>query len=555
MLDTTFVKERQRQWVPDPGFFSQWKILFEAKLHEDRRKELGLKPDGDHIYYVTAKLCNESNNTEPGSTFISESEIKKKEKNRIFTNNINEFVKRKNENTYKKNNEIIEKTEENNQKIKDKTTTNQMNSNEINQTLHSNDNEEVIINQAIQNKINKLSNEELQFMKTLGRDWEEAQTKPSNLANLNIFDMKTDINITEASKIDKNNALIDHKKIVFSDIDHKTPEVPQEWTVTHEFSNISEVLPKNISVNEKTPANYKDSYENNSIIQKVDGTEIMKASSGNNFIENKNVLDLKTSMQILEQLSNKTLTHMSSLPTPFSFSQFRFQDRKPSIFLQLPSISNINQNNINVISNTNIMTDIEVQNCSNNCPNKTAPNETQQHLTYYDVKHPTTQKLIDKNKGTVTTITDLGTVTKTIVMKPEEIDSYLDVEHGLDRQFNESDKMMHYNKDPDMETYNKPYDLATMITEAEQGDLGSSSETNGDNGTKINYKYKTSIDVNSPKQFLIKRVQTNNQEGINVNNKSYEFGKTINNYTFDNVYNDASFSNKKINREKSSKVI
>lgn len=87
------------------------------KLKEDRRKELGLKPDGDHVYYVTAKLCNESKNTDEGLTFISESEVKKKEKNRIFTNEFNAIVKIKPHNSspqstlYSDNDVIIDRNQ------------------------------------------------------------------------------------------------------------------------------------------------------------------------------------------------------------------------------------------------------------------------------------------------------------------------------------------------------------------------------------------------------------------------------------------------------------
>lgn len=53
-----------------------------------------------------------------------------------------------------------------------------------------------------------------------------------------------------------------------------------------------------------------------------------------------------------------------------------------------------------------------------------------------------------------------------------------------------------------------------------------------------NYTYNTSIDINSPKQFLIKRVQTNKKEGIDVNEAKYDYGKTLNNYDYKDVYKD-----------------
>ena len=149
-------------------------------------------------------------------------------------------------------------------------------------------------------------------------------------------------------------------------------------------------------------------------------------------------------------------------------------------------------------------------------------------------------------------------------MNPDEIDNYLEVEHDLDQQFNESgknpfpiplnflykiDKHLHYNKEKDINSYNKPYDISNFLTESENsGNIGKSTEiTNEDNKTVNFYEYRTKIDVNSPKQFLIKRVQTNNKEGIHVNDKSYSYGKTLNNYTFPDVYNGDSFvKNEKI---------
>mgnify|MGYP007055489869 CR=1 FL=1 len=55
MLDITRVKERQREWLPDPTFFSKWKLLYDAKLDELRKKEMGIIKDGDHVYYVARK--------------------------------------------------------------------------------------------------------------------------------------------------------------------------------------------------------------------------------------------------------------------------------------------------------------------------------------------------------------------------------------------------------------------------------------------------------------------------------------------------------------------
>ena len=59
-------------------------------------------------------------------------------------------------------------------------------------------------------------------------------------------------------------------------------------------------------------------------------------------------------------------------------------------------------------------------------------------LKLYTVYRKKCRKIVDKNKGIITTVTDLGTVTKTIVLKPEEIANYQDVEHALDNEFAES---------------------------------------------------------------------------------------------------------------------
>ena len=137
--------------------------------------------------------------------------------------------------------------------------------------------------------------------------------------------------------------------------------------------------------------------------------------------------------------SNESIKNNSKLSY---LNSFRFQDRR-KIFIQTnenskkQNINTMNSNNLNIISNTNIIANL----CPipQNCPNKTDDgNSSKKHLTYYDVKHPTTRKIVDKNKGIITTVTDLGTVTKTIVLKPEEIANYQDVEHALDNEFAES---------------------------------------------------------------------------------------------------------------------
>lgn len=116
-----------------------------------------------------------------------------------------------------------------------------------------------------------------------------------------------------------------------------------------------------------------------------------------------------------------------------------------------PWFNSYSANNINIISNTNIINsnDCEKDNCPDPEPynphNSSDNNDTndgnstqKKHLAYYDVRHPSTKKIIDKNKGTITTITDLGSVVKTVVMNPEDVESYQDVEHALDDQFEES---------------------------------------------------------------------------------------------------------------------
>ncbi len=59
------------------------------------------------------------------------------------------------------------------------------------------------------------------------------------------------------------------------------------------------------------------------------------------------------------------------------------------------------------------------------------------------MRHPTTKKIIDRNKGTISTVTDMGAVYKTTVLTPENLSTYHDVEHRLDEEFKESDKVLH----------------------------------------------------------------------------------------------------------------
>ena len=55
MLDITRVKERQREWQPDLRFFNKWKLLYDAQLDKERKREMGIISDGDHVYYVARK--------------------------------------------------------------------------------------------------------------------------------------------------------------------------------------------------------------------------------------------------------------------------------------------------------------------------------------------------------------------------------------------------------------------------------------------------------------------------------------------------------------------
>ena len=50
------------------------------------------------------------------------------------------------------------------------------------------------------------------------------------------------------------------------------------------------------------------------------------------------------------------------------------------------------------------------------------------------------------------------------------------------------------------------------------------------------YLYRTKVGINSPKQFVIKRVHTNSKTGVEVNKRYYGYGKTMNTYDFDAAY-------------------
>jgi len=51
---------------------------------------------------------------------------------------------------------------------------------------------------------------------------------------------------------------------------------------------------------------------------------------------------------------------------------------------------------------------------------------------------------------------------------------------------------------------------------------------------------KTDIDIASPKEYVIKSIQTNNPNGVNVNSDHFDYGKTINNYDFGDIYKSKS---------------
>jgi len=579
-------------------------------MREDKRKELGLKPDGDHVYYVTAKLCNETNKNETEKekdlTFMAEDEDFQRKKSRKmldFTNSdvmsppkktINEeyqeiptFTPKKNNNKEKtvKNKGKTAKNKEKTMKNESKTVKNDLKTAENETKLAENNNFSEILTQRIENNLD-FKNNNLDFKNNLEKiqdseqNYIQTQNFPINeIKNDNILTFSLNSNISRSQnngeneekdvfseETDKNETKfqgLERKRIIFEDIDNKILEIPHSFSVTHEFSskNSSEKLDfptknhsKSLEKQENPSKNLNFTIEIINNQSNPNKDQIIKGKSMNS-IENHNILDLESSLNILNSLANKTLSSMSSLSTgkpqksnnsspkksnPFDiFKAFRFQDLKKTSFLQFPNINNANTNNMNVISNTNIISDISMINCSENspCPGpNNNSNETKTHLAYYDVKHPSTHRIIDRNKGTVTTITDLGSVTKTIVMNPDDIDDYLEVEHKLDKEFNQSDSKLHYNSEAQSDEYNKPYDIGDILDNAEN--IGSTEENNDNstNKTDVKYKYKTKIEVNSPKQFLIKRVQTNNKEGIKVNNRSYDYGKTMNNYSFDDVY-------------------
>ena len=308
-------------------------------------------------------------------------------------------------------------------------------------------------NITILNKnIQTIENAENLFINTIGKDWQIAKNSTTKLVengektsktlgeaenlnrnenimeNYNIFDLKNFINNTNqhdsSTNPSSNDQQYDRKRVIFDDIENAS-DIPQSFSVTHEFSNFVQ-NGKNTSNFQKKENSY-EKQKNNQI-----NLDLKTNKKAENLIENKNLLDIKSSMEIMNKLSNKTMEMMSNLSIKDCktskneslskeksdlirksldfFNNFRFQDHKIVSFLQFSqNINNINQNNINVINNMNIMTDVTVSNCSDNCNNNSNNNNTNNtHLTYYDIKHPTTKKIIDRNKGTITTITDLG---------------------------------------------------------------------------------------------------------------------------------------------------
>ena len=326
-----------------------------------------------------------------------------------------------------------------------------------------------------------------------------------------------DCNKTEPIK--KNVGLIERKKITFEDTDHTIPEIPHQFVLSHEFLNTTKPDCDETEIEKKSSDTSKN--PNDIKIDNIDKLNNLESSmnNANNEISNKNILHLNSAMNLLNKLNNNTFKKMEEIDkkigvfpnfktkTSSSLSNnksksldflhsFRFRDR-PIFFLseveslkfskssklksrssksslkkegthklktvksEEPWFNSYSANNINIVSNTNI---INSNDCGgDNCPDpepynphnssdnndtgndgNNSSNSTKKHLAYYDVRHPSTKKIVDKNKGTITTITDLGSVVKTVVMDPEDLESYQDVEHALDDQFEESGILFFY---------------------------------------------------------------------------------------------------------------
>jgi hypothetical protein len=118
----------------------------------------------------------------------------------------------------------------------------------------------------------------------------------------------------------------------------------------------------------------------------------------------------------------------------------------------------------------------------------------------------------------------MGAVYKTTVLTPENLSSYHDVEHRLDEEFKESDKVMH---DKQTALRNRNYSPIAIYNHQDQNKGAVFDKYDKKGRLTRHYNYDTTIDIASENQHDIKRVHTNKHEGVKVNTEPYKYGKTM----------------------------
>ena len=145
-------------------------------------------------------------------------------------------------------------------------------------------------------------------------------------------------------------------------------------------------------------------------------TKSSSSSKNGEIVENINHIDLNgKSLDNLHEFNTKNMEHLMKLNNALKGGNFSFKyqnNKEKNENLYKKDVVLIN--NANMVKSKSEATLVENQNCNNisdlNIDQKQQQIPKEKSLTYYDVKHPKTTKVLDRNKGIITTETDLGTV-------------------------------------------------------------------------------------------------------------------------------------------------
>lgn len=321
------------------------------------------------------------------------------------------------------------------------------------------------------------------------------------LGNSNVYNLNS-MNIGGGKK-KPGDDLHDYKKVTFTDVD-KNSEFPSEFHVQHEYSNNSNAGNPNFqNTNGKSPLIF---------------THSETSYDGSAPITNKNRMSLKKNLNVLNKLSDEGMKRLWE------------EAHKPGNFSFKATKEGQNQNNLNMLENLNMITNVNEIAQDNPPAGRGIGPTSKSYLTYIDVKHPKTKKIIDRNKGTITTVVDMGNVDKTVILDPKNTANYDHVEHRLDDHFLTSDYEMHFKTEPNKTAYKRPFGSLDMGGWPKKNKGYTNSTVEGDKET-TNYKYESDFSLRSSKPFAVKSVQTKDPDGINLNGQKFEYGKTINGQT------------------------